>query len=63
MIALSMLWSMIVLVYVFGNGGLGRQWFIGDGLIYDEMKREDRYYSVCRKAVTIWDCKGAGCDC
>ena len=53
MIALSMLWSMIVLVYEFGNGGLGRRWFIGDGLIYGEMKREDRDYSVCRKAVTI----------
>ena len=53
MIALSLLWSMIVLVYKFGNGGLDRQWFIGDGLIYDEMKKEDCDYSVCRKAVTI----------
>ena len=53
MIVLSMLWSMIVLVYKFGNGGLGRQWFIDDGLIYNEMKKEDCDYSVCKKAVTI----------
>ena len=48
MIVLSMLCSMIILVYEFGNDGLARQRFSGDGLFYNGMKKEDGDYSVCR---------------
>ena len=55
MIALSLLWSMIVLVYEFGNDGLGRRWFIGDGLIYDLRWNEKggSWLFRLQKAVTI----------